>query len=90
MISKTLEKVVWKSSIRVFKVSFSPWIILSSSFKEKKVKLELLTDTESLLMVEKGIRGGICPSITRQVKANNKCKKDYNKNKELSYLKYWM
>ena len=40
-------------------------------------------------MVEKGIRGGICNTIHRYSKANNKYMKDYDKNKESSYLKYW-
>ena len=38
-------------------------------------------------MVEKGIRRGICHTIHRYVKTNNKCVKDYDKNKESSYLK---
>ena len=41
-----------------------------------------------LLMVEKGIRGGICHSIYRYAKANNKFMKDYDKNKELSYFQF--
>ena len=41
-----------------------------------------------LLMVEKGIRGGICHAIHRYAQANNKYMKDYDKNKESSYLKY--
>ena len=40
-------------------------------------------------MVEKGIRGGVCHSIYRYAKANNKYMKDYDKNKKLSYLQYW-
>ena len=40
-------------------------------------------------MVEKGIRGGICQSIYRYAKANNKYMKDYNKNKESSYIQYF-
>ena len=40
------------------------------------------------LMVEKGIRGGICHSVYRYANANNKYMKDYDKNKESSYLKY--
>ena len=42
-----------------------------------------------LLMVEKGIGGGICHAIYRYAKANNKYMKDYDKNKELSYIQYW-
>ena len=42
-----------------------------------------------LLMVEKGIRGGICHAIHRYAKTNTKYMKDYDKNKESSYLKYW-
>ena len=34
-------------------------------------------------MVEKGIRGGICHSIQRHAKANNKHMKNYNDNEEL-------
>ena len=39
-------------------------------------------------MVEEGIRGGICHSIHRYAKANNKYMKDYNKNMESSYIQY--
>ena len=39
-------------------------------------------------MVEKGIRGGICHSIHRYVKANNKYIQNYNNNEELSYIQY--
>ena len=42
-----------------------------------------------LLRLEKGIRGEICHAICQYVKANNKYMKDYDKNKESSYVKYW-
>ena len=42
-----------------------------------------------LLMVEKGIRGVICHSIYQYAKANHKCIKDYDENKESSHLQYW-
>ena len=41
-----------------------------------------------LLMVEKGIRGGICHTIYRYAKANNKYATNYNKCKEESFLQY--
>ena len=34
-----------------------------AAFKKTKIKLELLADIDMLLMVEKGIGGGICHSI---------------------------
>ena len=48
-----------------------------------------MTDIDTSLIVEKSIRGGICHSIYRYAKANNKYIKYYDKNKELLYLKYW-
>ena len=39
-------------------------------------------------MVEDGIRGGICHSIHRYAKANNKYMQNYNNNEELSYIQY--
>ena len=42
-----------------------------------------------LLMVEKGIRGGICDRIYQYAKANNKYMKDYDENKKPSYIHYW-
>ena len=41
-----------------------------------------------LLMIEKGIRQGICHAIHRYSKSNYKYRKNYDKNKESSYLKY--
>ena len=48
-----------------------------------KVKVQLLTDSDMLLMIKKGIRGGLCHSINRYAKANNKYTKDYGKNREI-------
>ena len=39
-------------------------------------------------MVEEGIRGGICHSIHRSAKANNKYMKNYNNNEESSFIQY--
>ena len=52
----------------------------------KYMSLDLLTDIDLLLMIEKGIRGRICHSIYQYAKANNKYMKDYNKNKQSSSI----
>ena len=54
--------------------------------KKTKVELELSTDIDMLLMVEKGIRGGLCQAIYRHAKANNKYMKSHNKDVILSYV----
>ena len=41
-----------------------------------------------VLVVEKCIRGGICHSIYKYVKANNKYMEGYDKNKESSFTQY--
>ena len=48
---------------RSSKIYFSSWIIKGSSFKNTKVKLDLLTHVKMLLMVQKGIRGEICQKL---------------------------
>ena len=53
-----------------------------------KVELVLFSDIDMLLMIEKGSRGGICQSIHRCSKANNKYMKNYDKNIISSYLMY--
>ena len=58
-------------------------VLARQEFLEKIIgKLDLSTHIDMLLMVEKGIRGGICLAIGRYVKANKKYVKDYDKNKE--------
>ena len=66
----------------------APGLSWQAALKKIEVKLELLTDIDMLLMVEKGIIRRICNANHRYAKANNKYMKDYDKNKESSYLKY--
>ena len=71
------------------KLLSAPALAWQAALKETEVKLELLTDIDMLLMVEKKIGGGICHEIHQYAKTNNKYMKDYDQNKESSYLKYW-
>ena len=48
----------------------------------------MLTKNDMLLKVEKGFRGGIYHAISRYARANNKYMKNYDKNKESSYIQY--
>ena len=48
-----------------------------NSLKKTKVKLDLLTNIDMLLIVEEGIRGVIYHSVYQCAKANGKCMKDY-------------
>ena len=66
----------------------APKLAWQACLKKTDVKLELLTEPDMLLMVEKGIRGGICHAIHRYAKANNKYMKNYDENEESLFLEY--
>ena len=67
----------------------APGLAWQSSLKKTGIKLELITDVDMLLIVENGIiRGGICHAIYRYAKAKKKYMKNYDKNKESSYIEY--
>ena len=55
----------------------APGLTWQVCLKKAGVELELLTDIDMLLIVEKEIRGGICHAIHRYAKKSNKYIKSY-------------
>ena len=65
-----------------------PRLAWQTCLKKTGVKLELITYYDMILIIEKGIRGGICQATHRCAIANNKYTKNYDKNNESSYIEY--
>ena len=68
----------------------APGLAWQAALKKTELKLELLSDIAVLLMVEEGIRGGICHANHRYAKANNKYMKMVIKIKNLNILNIGM
>ena len=66
----------------------SPGLAWDACLKETGQKLQLLHDYDKLMMFERGIRGGISHISKRYAEANNKYMKDYNPDKESTYIQY--
>ena len=66
----------------------APGLAWQACLKKTGVKLELLTNFSMLLMVEEGIRGGMCHAVHRYAKANNKYMKNYDEKEESLFLQY--
>ena len=67
----------------------APGLAWDACLKITGIELELLSETNMLLMFEKGIRGGISIISNRYGRANNKyMQKGFNENKPSKYLMY--
>ena len=60
-----------------------PGLARQACLKGSKIKLELISDIDIILFLEKGIRRGICHSVFTNAKANNKYMKDYDEKKRI-------
>ena len=65
-----------------------PGMAWDAMLKMTEIKLELLEDVDMLLMIEKGIRGGISNAFKRYAKANNKFMKNFDPNSKSSFIVY--
>ena len=65
------------------------WLTWQVALKKAKVRLDLLTDIDMSLMIEKRYQRMNIWRYYRHAKSNNKSMKYFIKNKESSYLKYW-
>ena len=66
----------------------SPGLSWDALLKKTGVELELFTDVEMHMFVERGIRGGISMVSKRYAKANNPLISDYDPSKPNSYIMY--
>ena len=66
----------------------SPGLAWDAMLKMTKVKLELMTDVDMYLFIEKGLRGGISYIANRYGKANNKYMKEYDEKEPSKYIMY--
>jgi len=67
----------------------SPSLAWDACLKESKVNLELLSDPDMLLMIKKGIGGGLSMFRTRYSCAKNKyVGSKYNPDEESKYIQY--
>ena len=67
----------------------APGLSWDALLKHTKIDLELLTDMDMHLFIEKGMRGGISMVSKRHAKANNPHTADYNPEKENNYIMYY-
>ena len=66
-----------------------PELAWDAMLKMTGVNLRLIDGIDKHLFIEKGMRGGVSCITRRYCKANNKYVKNYDKDKENTYISYW-
>ena len=75
--------IVVQICVQVFEIDpacflTTPLISMASSLKKDSIKTRSITDIDTLLIVDKGIRSGVCHAIHRYAKTSNKYMKNNN------------
>ena len=66
----------------------SPVLSWDAMLKMTEIELDLISDTDLHLFIEKRMRGRISYTAKRHIKANNKYMKCYDSSKESKYITY--
>ena len=64
------------------------YLVFEAMLKTTKVRIELFTDIDMILMSEKAIRGGLTQVVERHAVANHKYVPSYDKSKKSIFLQY--
>ncbi len=66
----------------------SPGLAWDAMLKYTEIELDLISDSDMYLMIEKGIRGGVSSIMERYSKANHKYLDDYDPEKPSQHILY--
>ena len=66
----------------------APGLSWNACLKMTGIELELISDVDMYLMIEKGLRGGMSVITHREAVANNKCMSSYDPDKPSQYITY--
>ena len=83
-----------KTCLEYYKLDLCHYFSLSGlswdeMLKMIKIKLDLISDIDMHLFIEKGMRGGISYIAKRYNKANNQYMWNYDSNEENKFIMYW-
>ena len=75
-----------KMCIKVYELDppyflMTPGLAWEACLKKTEIELELITDLDMFLMVEEGIKSGMCHAVHRYAKADSKYMKNYDKKR---------